>query len=118
MRAWLRSSGPYVVQLGSAVMLVVASLLTDLLVVRLLDVVLALTIASFAAFMLGRRSAWASLERSFAWMPTNVSIATNEDGTRVAIVEQRSGAIVTLELPDEIDSTDAAMHFILDELSE
>lgn len=114
----LHAYGPLVLQLVAATLLIVASQMQQWVVLRALQLALAFVLASFATFMFGRRSAFASIARRVDWMPKSVTISENDDGVRVALVEQHSGEIVTLELPDEIDSSDAAMRFILDTLSD
>lgn len=116
-RAKLNVYGPPSLQLIAVSMLVFASQISDSLFVRSVDLGFAFAIVALGAFLFGRRSAYASMKRAMSWVPKNIHVSENDEGVKIAFVERESGDIVTLELPDEIDSTEAAMLFILDELT-
>jgi len=108
--------GPIVLQLVAIALFIVAASTSDVVVLRALDLAAAFALASVAAFMLGRRSAYASIEQQMSWLPKSVHLHEDDDGTKHALVERISGDVVTLTIPDEIDSNEAAMRWVIDEL--
>jgi hypothetical protein len=117
VKAKLRDYGPFALQVVVAGLLIVAGTLTSSRIASVIDAALAGTLLGASAFLLGRRSAYKAIERSMGWIPKNVSISENDAGVKVALVEQQSGDVVSIEIPEEIESGEQALYFILGELS-
>ena len=86
--------------------------------IRLFDLLLSYLTVALVARRYGEISTARRIRRETEWMPKNVHVTRKEDGSAVAFVEQMSGEMVSIDLPEEIDSQQAAMEYILDRLHE
>jgi len=109
--------GPIVLQLLSAVALIAAGLMEETVWISLLYGLLALAVTFAGAFVLGRQSVYHSMEEAIEWMPKSIHVNEDEQGKKVAIIEQHNGNVVSLELPEEIDNSQDAMRFIISALT-
>jgi hypothetical protein len=103
---------------GSVAMLATSAIINSSMLMRAFAVVVLVLLTGVIGYSYGMVRAHADYVRATSWLPDQISWHQDDDGVRHALVTQRSGNVATITIPDEIDTPNEALQFVVRTLAE